>query len=181
MTDSKDTSKKNWLLPSSPEELEQFVKRTLGGAIGLIEEERAAVYSRVSVIDPNARSYSMEYQPDRSEEYAVSKGWRIIAKYEDPDRTGRNSRRPGLQALIRDINDTETHARELAALVKGLLCHVNVIPLNPTADYTGQATTAARAKEFKQVLESLGVPCTIRLRRGIDIQAGCGQLAAGHA
>jgi len=103
MTDSKDTSKKNWLLPSSPEELEQFVKRTLGGAIGLIEEERAAVYSRVSVIDPNARSYSMEYQPDRSEEYAVSKGWRIIAKYEDPDRTGRNSRRPGLQALIRDI------------------------------------------------------------------------------
>jgi 23S rRNA (adenine2503-C2)-methyltransferase len=84
-------------------------------------------------------------------------------------------------ALIRDINDTETHARELAALVKGLLCHVNVIPLNPTADYPGQATTAARAKEFKQVLESLGVPCTIRLRRGIDIQAGCGQLAAGHA
>lgn len=103
MMDAKDTSKKNWLLPSSPEELEQFVKRTLGGALGLIEEERAAVYSRVSVIDPNARSYSMEYQPDRSEEYATSKGWRIIAKYEDPDRTGRNSRRPGLQALIRDI------------------------------------------------------------------------------
>ncbi len=70
MNTSTKPFKKNWLLPSSSEELEQFVKRTLGGAIGLIEEERAAVYSRVSVIDPNARSYSMEYQPDRSEEYA---------------------------------------------------------------------------------------------------------------
>ena len=98
-----EPTKKNWLLPSSPEELEQFVRNTLGGVKGLVEEERAVVYSRVSNIDPHARSYSMEYQPDRSEEYALSKGWRIVAKYEDPDRTGRNSRRPGLQALIRDV------------------------------------------------------------------------------
>mgnify|MGYP001053353611 CR=1 FL=1 len=98
-----EPTRKNWLLPSSPEELEQFVRNTLGGVKGLVEEERAVVYSRVSNIDPHARSYSMEYQPDRSEEYALSKGWRIVAKYEDPDRTGRNSRRPGLQALIRDV------------------------------------------------------------------------------
>jgi DNA invertase Pin-like site-specific DNA recombinase len=103
MIESTSSPKKRLLLPSSLEELEQFVKKTLGGATGLVEEERAVVYSRVSVIDPRARSYSMEYQPDRSEEYARAKGWRIVAQYEDPDRTGRNSRRPGLQALIRDV------------------------------------------------------------------------------
>ncbi|MBU2610790.1 MAG: recombinase family protein [Chloroflexi bacterium] len=103
MAKSKELPKKKWLLPSSPEELEQFVRNTLGGIDILEEKERAAVYSRVSNIDSQARSYSMEYQPDRSEEYARSKNWQIVSVYEDPDRTGRNSRRPGLQAMIRDI------------------------------------------------------------------------------
>ena len=84
-------------------------------------------------------------------------------------------------ALIRDVNDTLEQAHELAALLKGLLCHVNVIPLNPTTNYSGKATTEEKAREFKQALESNGIPCTIRLRRGIDISAGCGQLAARHA
>jgi len=56
-------------------------------------------------------------------------------------------------------------------------CHVNVIPLNPTLGYSGKATTPARARAFQAILEANGIPCTIRLRRGIDIQAGCGQLA----
>ena len=68
-------------------------------------------------------------------------------------------------------------ARELGLLLKGMLCHVNVIPLNPTRKYRGRATTRQRAEEFKAELEKIGIPCTIRIRRGIDIQAGCGQLA----
>jgi 23S rRNA (adenine2503-C2)-methyltransferase len=80
-------------------------------------------------------------------------------------------------ALIKDINDQVEHALSLAELVRGLLCHVNVIPLNPTHDYQGQATTRQRALAFKAELERRGIPCSIRLRRGIDIQAGCGQLA----
>ena len=80
-------------------------------------------------------------------------------------------------ALIKDINDQVEHARSLAELLRGLLCHVNVIPLNPTRDYQGQATTRQRALAFKAELERHGIPCSIRLRRGIDIQAGCGQLA----
>ncbi len=83
-------------------------------------------------------------------------------------------------ALIQGVNDSQDDARELAALIKGLLCHVNVIPLNPTNRYRGQPTTKERAEEFKGLLDSLGIPCTIRLRRGIDIQAGCGQLASRH-
>ncbi len=83
-------------------------------------------------------------------------------------------------ALIRDVNDTPEVAQELAGLLSGLLCHVNVIPLNPTDQYSGQATTPARAEAFCQVLSSAGIPCTIRIRRGIDIHAGCGQLASSR-
>ena len=82
-------------------------------------------------------------------------------------------------ALIYNVNDTPEQAAKLANLVKGLLCHVNVIPLNPTSKFEGKATTRERALAFQAVLEQHGIPCTIRLRRGIDIQAGCGQLAGG--
>jgi 23S rRNA (adenine2503-C2)-methyltransferase len=49
--------------------------------------------------------------------------------------------------------------------------------LNPTSQYGGAATTSEQALAFQVALEQRGIPCTIRLRRGIDIQAGCGQLA----
>ena len=81
-------------------------------------------------------------------------------------------------ALINGVNDTPEQAEKLARRLKGLLCHVNAIPLNPTTGYAGKATTRERAAAFKQVLEAHGIPCTVRTRRGIDIQAGCGQLAA---
>jgi 23S rRNA (adenine2503-C2)-methyltransferase len=84
-------------------------------------------------------------------------------------------------ALIQDVNDLPEHARELGNLLRGMLCHVNVIPLNPTRKYAGKATTHQRAETFKAELEKFGIPCTIRIRRGIDIQAGCGQLAIESA
>ncbi|GIV66227.1 MAG: 23S rRNA (adenine(2503)-C(2))-methyltransferase RlmN [Chloroflexota bacterium] len=80
-------------------------------------------------------------------------------------------------ALIQNVNDSVETARKLARLLEGLLCHVNVIPLNPTKKYTGKGSTRERAMAFKAELERNGIPCTIRIRRGIDIQAGCGQLA----
>ena len=88
-------------------------------------------------------------------------------------------------ALIRNINDTPEQARMLATKLRRrfgdaqhrLLCHVNVIPLNPTQGYPGQPTTRQRAEKFKEILEQAGVACTIRLRRGVKIRAGCGQLA----
>mgnify|MGYP001154534155 CR=1 FL=1 len=91
------------VLPASPVELELLVQRTLHSFGGSPEQEKAIVYSRVSSIEPKGHSFSMDYQPDRSEEYARSKGWLVVASYADPDRTGRNSKRPGLQAMIRDI------------------------------------------------------------------------------
>lgn len=79
-------------------------------------------------------------------------------------------------ALIHGVNDTPEIAARLATRLKGLLCHVNAIPLNPTTGYAGQATTRERAAKFKETLDRAGVTCTIRMRRGIEIAAGCGQL-----
>lgn len=80
-------------------------------------------------------------------------------------------------ALIQGVNDSSEQANKLAELLKGLLCHVNVIPLNPTEKFTGKRSSRSRVNKFKDVLESQGISCTIRLRRGIEIHAGCGQLA----
>jgi 23S rRNA (adenine2503-C2)-methyltransferase len=80
-------------------------------------------------------------------------------------------------ALIKGVNDTTEQANRLAAWLKGMLCHVNVIPLNPTPGYEGKPTSVKNAQHFCAILEEHGIPCTIRVRRGIEIQAGCGQLA----
>lgn len=81
-------------------------------------------------------------------------------------------------ALIEGKNDSESTARQLANLLKGLLCHVNVIPLNPTSQSLYRPSSKEQTRLFQKTLEEAGIPCTIRLRRGIEIQAGCGQLAS---
>ncbi|MBM4426539.1 MAG: 23S rRNA (adenine(2503)-C(2))-methyltransferase RlmN [Chloroflexi bacterium] len=84
-------------------------------------------------------------------------------------------------ALINGVNDTPEIAKKLASKLRGLMCHVNAIPLNPTAGFDGKATDRQRADVFKETLEQAGIPCTIRMRRGIDINAGCGQLAGANS
>ena len=81
-------------------------------------------------------------------------------------------------ALIDNVNDSSSAAHELAKRINSLLCHVNLIQLNPTNQFTGQGSSWDKAMKFKEILDSHGVPCSIRLRRGIDINAGCGQLAS---
>lgn len=83
-------------------------------------------------------------------------------------------------ALIEGENDSLNQARILVNLVKGMRCHVNIIPLNVTRGYAGHASARVRVDAFHQVLTEAGINCSIRVRRGIDIQAGCGQLAAKH-
>jgi 23S rRNA (adenine2503-C2)-methyltransferase len=57
-----------------------------------------------------------------------------------------------------------------------MLCQVNLIPLNPTEGYAGRPSSRARVAAFQEELSRFGVHSTVRVRRGIDIQAGCGQL-----
>lgn len=79
--------------------------------------------------------------------------------------------------LIEGKNDTPDAAHAVGRLLQGQLAQVNLIPLNPTAGYDGAPTGQAAAKRFQQILAEYGLPSTIRQRRGIDIAAGCGQLA----
>nr|PZN53056.1 MAG: hypothetical protein DIU68_13345 [Chloroflexota bacterium] len=81
-------------------------------------------------------------------------------------------------ALIAGENDTPEQAHRLGKLLQGLLCHVNLIPLNPTSGYAGAPSDPIAAQRFIDILSEYGVPATIRVRRGIDIDAGCGQLKA---
>jgi 23S rRNA (adenine2503-C2)-methyltransferase len=115
---------------------------------------------RLSMMPVN-KKYDIEDVLDACRYYVAQTGRRVTFEW----------------ALINGVNDTPEEARRLSARLKGLLCHVNAIPLNPTKGYEGQATTRERGIKFKEALELAGIPCTIRMRRGIDIQAGCGQLA----
>ena len=132
-------------------------KRQVNLAISLHEVDDD---KRLAIMPVNKR-YKINEVIDACKYYVAQTGRRVTFEW----------------ALIAGVNDTPEIARKLAARLKGLLCHVNAIPLNPTAGYKGQAASRESAARFKESLEQAGVQCTIRMRRGIDIGAGCGQLA----
>jgi len=83
-------------------------------------------------------------------------------------------------ALIDGVNDSAADAEALAQKLRGMQCHVNLIPLNPTKGFGSQGSGVDKVQAFSSVLEANNIPCTVRVRRGIEIQAGCGQLAASY-
>ena len=115
---------------------------------------------------------------ERSRLLPVNKRWPLAellpACRDYAERTGR--RVTFEWALIEGQNDDEATASRLSALLSGLPAHVNVIPLNPTRGFSGSASQ--RAERFVGWLERAGIAATVRVRRGIDIDAGCGQLHA---
>jgi 23S rRNA (adenine2503-C2)-methyltransferase len=86
-------------------------------------------------------------------------------------------------ALVEGVNDTPEQAYALADRLEGMLAHVNLIPLNPSPEYRGTSSANARVSAFTTILDRRHVPYTIRVRRGVAIQAGCGQLRqrSGHS
>jgi 23S rRNA (adenine2503-C2)-methyltransferase len=84
-------------------------------------------------------------------------------------------------ALIRDINDQAWRADLLGRLLKNRAAHVNLIPLNPTPGSKWTASRREDEAEFVRVLESYGVPVTVRDTRGREIDGACGQLAASES
>ena len=83
---------------------------------------------------------------------------------------------------IDGVNDRESDAVELSTLCRRfrLPAHVNLIPLNPTPGYPTVGSPLKRVHEFRDSLEARGVNATVRGNRGTDIDAACGQLAAGQ-
>ncbi len=83
-------------------------------------------------------------------------------------------------ALIDGINDSIAHADELATLLHGMLCLVNLIALNPGQDGNLKGSPRDKVEAFRDRLVKRSIQTTIRLRRGIEINAGCGQLATSQ-
>ncbi|MBR1535152.1 MAG: 23S rRNA (adenine(2503)-C(2))-methyltransferase RlmN [Ruminococcus sp.] len=79
-------------------------------------------------------------------------------------------------ALISGENDSDDHARRLAALLTGMLCHVNLIPVNNVTGAGYQKSTLKRQNAFVNILSAAGINATVRRTLGSDIDASCGQL-----
>lgn len=84
-------------------------------------------------------------------------------------------------SLIRGVNDGDENAGKLAALLKGLNCLVNLIPVNPVRETSYRETKRADVEGFKKKLENHGIHVTIRREMGRDIDGACGQLRLRHA
>lgn len=78
--------------------------------------------------------------------------------------------------MLKDVNDSDTHAHELVALLQDLPCKINLIPFNPFAHAPYARSSNNRIHAFSQILNQAGFVCTVRQTRGDDIDAACGQL-----
>ena len=111
-------------------------------------------------IMPVANRYSIEEILKACRYYIEKTGRRITFEY----------------SLIRGVNDSREEAHALADLTKGLLCHINLIPVNPIEERDFRQSEAEAVLKFKNILENCGRNVTIRREMGRDIQAACGQL-----
>ena len=116
-----------------------------------------------SAIMPVNRRWNMEELLDACREYTDRTHRRISYEY----------------ALISGVNDSRKQAEELAALLKGMLCHVNLIPVNYVKEAGYQKSSKGRIYEFQKVLNDRGINATVRRTLGADINAACGQLRRG--
>lgn len=109
---------------------------------------------------PVNRKYKIEELIDACRYYTNKTNKRITFEY----------------ALIKGINDSEQNAEELARLLKGMLCHVNLIPINEVVEKGFSKSTKAAIDRFRSVLEKNRIEATVRRELGSDINAACGQL-----
>ncbi|MBO6060716.1 MAG: 23S rRNA (adenine(2503)-C(2))-methyltransferase RlmN [Clostridia bacterium] len=113
---------------------------------------------------PIANSYSLSQLIPAAKQYADQTGRRVIFEY----------------ALIEGVNSSDEHARELARLLRGVNCHVNLIPLNSVKERRLTGVTRQRAAAFAALLEKLHISATVRRELGTDIEGACGQLRSKH-
>lgn len=143
------------------------------GLIPMIDrmaEEGLQVNLAVSLHAPNNDLRSKLVPPSRR--YPVDDLLASVRRY-----IARTNRRVTFEyALMRGTNDSPALAEDLADKLQGILCHVNLIPLNPIPDSPFQPTSDKDTQRFANILLARGISTTVRIRRGIEIDAGCGQL-----
>ena len=167
-------------LLTSPDAFGLGARKITISTVGLVPAMRR--YADEQRQTPLAVSLHAATDEERNKLIPVNKRW-PIAEVLDACRyvVEQTGRRITFEwALINGQNDTIDQAQALGKLIQGMLCHVNLIPLNPTEGYGGAPSDPYRVEKFQEVLEGYGVSSTVRVRRGIDIQAGCGQLRDRH-
>lgn len=83
-------------------------------------------------------------------------------------------------SLVSNVNDNEEQAKELCEILKGMLCHVNLIPVNEVRENNFKKSSSERIKKFSNILNSCGIETTVRREMGADINAACGQLRRSY-
>ncbi|MEX2227224.1 MAG: 23S rRNA (adenine(2503)-C(2))-methyltransferase RlmN [Dehalococcoidia bacterium] len=128
----------------------------VGLAVSLHAPDRALRERLIST----AHRYPIEDIVQACRDYVSKTGRRVTFEY----------------CLMEGVNDAPEQARALAVLLDGVLCHVNLIPVNPTPDEGIHRPGRARTLAFQRALAARGVACTVRVEKGVEISAACGQL-----
>ena len=115
-------------------------------------------------IMPIANKYSIKEILDACEYYIKKTNRRVTFEY----------------ALVKDVNDGNEDAKALGQLLKGMLCHVNLIPVNEIKENSFKRSSNKRIEEFAEILKSKGIEATVRREMGSDINAACGQLRRSY-
>ncbi|MHC1786717.1 MAG: 23S rRNA (adenine(2503)-C(2))-methyltransferase RlmN [Christensenellales bacterium] len=163
-------------LVSHPEGLNVGLRHISLSTCGLVDkmlafaEEGLPVTLSVSLHAPNdqvrqqmmpiAKRWPMDQLLDACRRYIARTGRRVVFEY----------------ALVEGVNNLPEHARELAARLRGMQCHVNLIPLNTVPERQLRGVSARGAASFLHALEALHLSCTLRREMGDDIAGACGQL-----
>lgn len=113
---------------------------------------------------PIANKYSIQEMIDACDAYVAATNRRITFEY----------------SLVRGVNDRPEHAKMLIHLLKGKLCHVNLIPINPIDERDYEQSTKESIYEFQHLLEKNHIRATVRREMGRDINAACGQLRKSY-
>lgn len=113
---------------------------------------------------PIANKYSMDELMKAAKYYTKTTGRRITFEY----------------SLVKGVNDKKEHAEELISRVKGMNCHINLIPVNPIKERDFEQSTQNNVTAFKHILERQHIQVTVRREMGRDIQAACGQLRKSY-
>lgn len=113
---------------------------------------------------PIANKYSLNEVIDACKYYFEKTGRRITFEY----------------SLVAGVNDTKEDANELVDLIKGMNCHVNLIPVNPIKERDYKQSNKEQIQQFKARIEKSGISATVRREMGRDIDGACGQLRRKH-
>jgi len=177
--DNYDNTVKFLRLASHPEGLHIGQRKISISTCGLVPrmdqlaDERLGVTLSVSLHAPNDelrdqlmpvnKAYPISALLAACGRYAKATGRRVSFEY----------------ALLRGVNDSPAHAKALAGRLRGMLCHVNLIPANPVPELGFHRSKPEQVRAFQGVLEQSGLAVTVRRSLGGDIDAACGQLRKG--